>query len=94
LVSGVAALVADAVALAEKACGAISRLPGAPLLHADKGPDARIADRSGDVVAELHGGVGDPRQHTGTGVVIERGAMPRTVGSGEARVWRALNTIR
>ena len=33
--------------------------PGAPLLHGDKGADARIADAARNVVAELHGGVGD-----------------------------------
>ncbi|MDP9167603.1 MAG: molybdopterin-dependent oxidoreductase, partial [Actinomycetota bacterium] len=36
-----------------------ARSPGAPLVHGDKGADARIGDASRNVVAELHGGVGD-----------------------------------
>jgi putative selenate reductase molybdopterin-binding subunit len=70
----VAAVVADSSAIAEKACRAISveyeelpavfdpevaRSPGAPLVHDGKGADARIADVSRNLVAELHGGVGD-----------------------------------
>jgi putative selenate reductase molybdopterin-binding subunit len=70
----VAAVVADTMAIAEKACRAIvvdyeelpavfdpetARRPGAPLLHAGKGDAARIADTSRNVVAELHGGIGD-----------------------------------
>ena len=70
----VAAVVADTVALAEEGCRAIevayselpavfdpeaALAPGAPLVHADKGGDARIADVSRNLVAELHGGVGD-----------------------------------
>lgn len=70
----VAAVVADTVALAEKACRAIAveyeelpsvfdpetaRRPGAPLLHGEKGREARIADVSRNLVAEVHGGVGD-----------------------------------
>ncbi|ABM16052.1 MULTISPECIES: molybdopterin-dependent oxidoreductase [Mycolicibacterium] len=70
----VAAVVADSVAVAEAACRAIvvdyeprpavfdpdtARRPGAPLLHADKGPESRIADPSRNLVAELHGEVGD-----------------------------------
>ena len=70
----VAAVVADTVAVAEQACRAIAvtyeqlpavfdpeaaREPGAPLLHPDKGPDSRIADPSRNIVAEVHGGVGD-----------------------------------
>lgn len=70
----VAAVVADSVGIAERACRAIqveydelpavfdpddARSPGAPLLHGDKGPDQRIADATRNVVAELHGGVGD-----------------------------------
>ena len=70
----VAAVVADTTATAENACRAIAveyqelpavfdpetaRSPGAPLVHGDKGPDVRIADASHNVVAELHGGVGD-----------------------------------
>ncbi|WP_029111192.1 molybdopterin cofactor-binding domain-containing protein [Mycobacterium sp. URHD0025] len=70
----VAAVVADSLGAAEKACRAITveyeelpavfdpdeaRSPGAPLLHADKGPRARIADPSRNIVAERHGGTGD-----------------------------------
>jgi CO/xanthine dehydrogenase Mo-binding subunit/aerobic-type carbon monoxide dehydrogenase small subunit (CoxS/CutS family) len=70
----VAAVVADSAAIAEKACRAITvdyaELPavfdpeealaqGAPLLHGDKQTAAGIADPSRNVVAELHGGVGD-----------------------------------
>lgn len=70
----VAAVVADSPAIAEHACGAIiveyqelpavldperARDPGAPRVHGDKGPQARIADAARNVVAELHGGVGD-----------------------------------
>jgi putative selenate reductase molybdopterin-binding subunit len=70
----IAAVVADSIAVAENACRAIiveyeelpavfdpeaARAPGAPLLHGDKGADARIADASRNIVAELHGGVGD-----------------------------------
>ncbi|MGB3352706.1 MAG: molybdopterin cofactor-binding domain-containing protein [Mycobacterium sp.] len=70
----VAAVVADSVAIAEKACRAISvtyqELPAvfdpeaallsdAPLLHGEKGADTRIADAYRNLVAEVHGGVGD-----------------------------------
>ncbi|MDG4666523.1 molybdopterin cofactor-binding domain-containing protein [Mycobacterium sp. 236(2023)] len=70
----VAAVVADSVAIAEKACRAIevvydelpavfepeaAAAPGAPLLHCDKGTDSRIADPTRNLVAEVHGGVGD-----------------------------------
>ncbi len=70
----VAAVVADSLAIAEKACRAIAvdyeelpavfdpdqaRRPGAPLLHANKGADARIADPSRNLVAQVHGQVGD-----------------------------------
>jgi putative selenate reductase molybdopterin-binding subunit len=70
----VAAVVADSVGAAERACRAIrvtydelpavfdpdeARTPGSPLLHGDKGADERIADSARNVVAELHGEVGD-----------------------------------
>ncbi|WP_214403843.1 molybdopterin-dependent oxidoreductase [Pseudonocardia lacus] len=70
----VAAVVADSVAAAERACRAIvvdyevlpavldplaALAPGAPLLHADKDRAAGIADPGANLVAELHGGVGD-----------------------------------
>jgi CO/xanthine dehydrogenase Mo-binding subunit/aerobic-type carbon monoxide dehydrogenase small subunit (CoxS/CutS family) len=50
--------------------------PGAPLVHGDKGGDAgrvaRIADVSRNVVAELHGGVGD----------VDRGVADARAGGG------------
>lgn len=70
----VAAVIADSIGIAENACRAIivdydvlpavfdpeiARTAGAPLLHADKGPAARIADPGRNLVAELHGEVGD-----------------------------------
>nr|WP_157517164.1 molybdopterin cofactor-binding domain-containing protein [Mycobacterium sp. MS1601] len=70
----VAAVVADDLATAEKACRAlvvdfeplpavfdpeVARSPGAPLVHQGKGTPSRIADPSRNIVAELHGGVGD-----------------------------------
>ena len=70
----VAAVVAETLAVAEAACRAIhveyEHLPavfdpeeadraGAPLLHGDKGPHARIADPARNLVAERHSGVGD-----------------------------------
>ena len=70
----VAAVVADTLAIAENACRRIhveydelpavfdpeaARTPGAPRVHAGKGTEARIADVSRNLVAELHGGVGD-----------------------------------
>jgi CO/xanthine dehydrogenase Mo-binding subunit/aerobic-type carbon monoxide dehydrogenase small subunit (CoxS/CutS family) len=70
----VAAVVADDLGTAEKACRAIivdyeelpavfdpdiARRTGAPLVHGGKGPASRIADVSRNIVAELHGGVGD-----------------------------------
>lgn len=85
----VAAVVADSVGAAERACRAIrvdyeqlpavfdpeeARSPGAPLLHGDKGSDQRIADVAHNVVAELHGEVGDVAAAVATaeasGVVI------------------------
>jgi putative selenate reductase molybdopterin-binding subunit len=70
----VAAVVADTAALADNACRLIhveyeelsavfdpelALCAGAPLVHDGKGPEARIADVSRNLVAELHGGVGD-----------------------------------
>lgn len=70
----VAAVVADTLAVAETACRAIvveyEELPavfdpelataaGAPLLHGGKSAEARIADPTRNLVAEVHGGVGD-----------------------------------
>jgi len=70
----VAAVVADSVAIAERALALIdvdyeelpavfdpdaARSPGAPLLHGDKGPESRISDPRRNVVAQLHGEAGD-----------------------------------
>lgn len=70
----VAAVVAESTTLAQRAVGLIrvdyeelpfvldpdvARKPGAPLLHADKGPESRIADPARNLVAELHGETGD-----------------------------------
>lgn len=81
----VAAVVADSLAVAETACRAIivdyeplpavfdpeaARRPGAPAVHEGKGSDARIADASRNIVAELHGGIGD----VDAGVVAARAA--------------------
>jgi putative selenate reductase molybdopterin-binding subunit len=70
----VAAVVADSVGAAERACRAIAvdyevlpavldpaaaLVPGAPVLHGDKGPGSGIADPGSNLVAELHGEVGD-----------------------------------
>ncbi|GAA4983230.1 molybdopterin-dependent oxidoreductase [Kineococcus glutinatus] len=70
----VAVAVADTRALAEQALDLVdveyevlpavldpeaALLPGAPLVHGDKGPASRIADPGRNVVAALHGGVGD-----------------------------------
>ncbi len=69
----VAAVVAETEAAAEEACRRLvvsydvlpaitnphqSMAPGAPILH-DKGPEARIADPSRNLVAEIHGEIGD-----------------------------------
>lgn len=70
----VAAVVADSVAIAERARELIeveyevldavfdpfvARAPGAPLLHGEKSIDSRIADPSRNTVAEFHGEMGD-----------------------------------
>ncbi|MFC0447911.1 molybdopterin-dependent oxidoreductase [Rhodococcus jostii] len=70
----VAAVVADSVDIARRALELIeveyeilepvfdpdlARRPGAPLLHGDKGADSRIADPARNLVAEVHGEVGD-----------------------------------
>lgn len=79
----VAAVVADDLATAEKACRAIvvdfdvlpavfdpemARRPGSPLLHPGKEPASRIADPSRNLVSESHGGVGD----LGAGIAAAR----------------------
>ncbi|MBO0677744.1 molybdopterin-dependent oxidoreductase [Mycolicibacterium sp. S2-37] len=84
----VAVVVADTVAIAERACRAIAveyeqlpavldpeqaRLPGAVALHADKDADhARIADPTRNLVAEVHGDTGD----------LEAGVAAATVPGG------------
>jgi putative selenate reductase molybdopterin-binding subunit len=70
----VAAVVADTDAAAEEGCRKLTvnyavltpvfdpeaaMRPGAPLLHADKGPEARIANAAANIVAEIHTHVGD-----------------------------------
>lgn len=84
----VAAVVADSLSTAERACRAIivdyeplpavfdpelARSAGAPLLHADKGPEARVADVSRNIVAELHGGVGDVEEAVAAAHTVVRG---------------------
>jgi putative selenate reductase molybdopterin-binding subunit len=94
----VAAVVADTLAVAEAACRAIvveydelpavfdpeqARAAGAPLLHAGKSAGARIADPTRNLVAEVHGGVGD----------VEAG-VTRAVRSGGAVIRGRWNTQR
>jgi putative selenate reductase molybdopterin-binding subunit len=70
----VAAVVADTVAIAQLALALIvveyeelpavfdadaARAPGAPLLHAEKGPEARISEPHRNVLAQLHAEMGD-----------------------------------
>ncbi|MBC7403529.1 MAG: molybdopterin-dependent oxidoreductase, partial [Microbacteriaceae bacterium] len=70
----VAAVVADSVAIAQRALALIeveyevlpgvfdpelARQPGAPLLHSDKGSDQRVAAPERNVLAEMHGEMGD-----------------------------------
>lgn len=84
----VAAVVVDSLAIAEQACRAIivdyeplpavldpelARSTGAPLLHADEGPEARMADASRNIVAELHGGVGDVEAAVATAHTVVHG---------------------
>lgn len=94
----VAAVVADTLAAAETACRAIiveydelpavfdpeqARAAGAPLLHDGKSAEARIADPTRNLVAEVHGGVGD----------VEEG-VAQAVRSGGAVVRGRWNTQR
>ena len=68
----IAAVVAETVAIAEAACRLIEVVyeplaanfdpelaETAPPLHADKGPEARLADPAHNLVAEVHGELGD-----------------------------------
>lgn len=87
----IAAVVADTMAIAEKACRAIAviyqelpavfdpeaaRAPGAPLLHADKLSDSRIADPLRNTVAEVHAGTGDIAEGVGA-ATVSGGAVTR-----------------
>lgn len=84
----VAAVVAETPALAQEGCRLLAveyevlpyvldpdeaRRPGAPLLHADKGPENRIADPSRNLVAELHGEVGDVDAGVAAAAAVVRG---------------------
>ncbi|MEU5841896.1 molybdopterin cofactor-binding domain-containing protein [Rhodococcus sp. NPDC047139] len=84
----VAAVVADSPARAQEALGSIrveyeelpfvldpdrARQPGAPLLHADKTADARIADPGRNVVAEIHGSTGDVDAALASAAAVVRG---------------------
>ena len=70
----VAAVIADSEQAAEEGCRRIevtydalphvvdaeaAMLPGAPALHADKGPESRIARAENNVAGEVHGEIGD-----------------------------------
>ena len=57
--AGVAALVVDWEVLPAVLDPVDALAPGAPLVHGDKSPAAGIADPSRNLVAELHGEVGD-----------------------------------
>jgi len=71
----VAAVLAESEAAAEAGCAALrveyeilpavfdpeaAMLPGAPLLHGDKGPDSRIRNPARNLVADVHSITGDP----------------------------------
>jgi putative selenate reductase molybdopterin-binding subunit len=70
----VAAVIAESIGVAEEACRAIlveyeilpavfdpevAWLPGAPLLHGEKGPEARISDASRNIAGQVHSEIGD-----------------------------------
>ncbi len=70
----VAAVIADSVRIAERALSlievsyeelpavfdpAVARAPGAPLLHGDKGADQRVSEPGRNVLAQMHGEMGD-----------------------------------
>jgi putative selenate reductase molybdopterin-binding subunit len=84
----VAAVIADSIAIAEQACQAIAvdyeplpavfdprraTEPGAPLLHGDKAAESRIADPGRNLVAELHGEIGDVESGLGAAAVVVEG---------------------
>jgi len=84
----VAAVVADSVAIAEEARQLIrveyeripanfdpelATAPGTPLLHADKGLGSGLADPEANLVAELHGEMGDVTAALDAGHTVVRG---------------------
>ncbi|PZS13401.1 MAG: aldehyde oxidase [Pseudonocardiales bacterium] len=84
----VAAVVAESIGIAEQACRAIAvdyeplpavfdpqraTEPGAPLVHGDKGAESRIADPDRNLVAELHGEVGDVEVGLAAAVAVVEG---------------------
>jgi putative selenate reductase molybdopterin-binding subunit len=95
----VAAVVADSVGAAERACRAVvvdyevlpavldpaaALVAGSPLVHGDKGPESGIADPGANVVAELHGGVGDvERGLAAADVVVEGTWQTQRVSHGQ-----------
>jgi putative selenate reductase molybdopterin-binding subunit len=81
----VAAVLADTEAAAEAGCRALAvtyehlpavfdpeaaMLPGAPQLHGDKGPEARIHDRGRNLVASVQFSTGDPAAGLATADVV------------------------
>ncbi|MFD6880780.1 molybdopterin-dependent oxidoreductase [Rhodococcus sp. NPDC060084] len=84
----VAAVVAETEAQAQEACRLLrveyevlpfvldpdeAAAPGAPLLHGDKGPEARIADASRNLIGEVHGGCGDVEAGIAAAAAVVRG---------------------
>ncbi len=84
----VAAVVADSIAIAEQACRAITvdyellpavfdpqraTEPGAPQVHGDKGTESRIADPASNLVAELHGEIGDAESGLAAAAAVVEG---------------------
>lgn len=84
----VAAVVAESVAIAERALDAIvveyevlpavfdplvARAVGAPVLHGDKGPESRIAAPERNTVAEFHGETGSVDEAVATAAAVVTG---------------------
>ncbi len=84
----VAAVVADTLAIAEAACRLIlidyeqlpanfdpelATAPGTPLLHGEKGAESGLADPAANLVAELHGEMGDVAGALTAGHAVVRG---------------------
>ncbi|WP_068163920.1 molybdopterin-dependent oxidoreductase [Rhodococcus phenolicus] len=84
----VAVVVAETPAIAQEGCRLLdieyevlpfvldpdeARAPGAPLLHADKGPDSRIGDPTHNIIGELHGGIGDVDAGIAAAAAVVRG---------------------